>query len=101
MGKRSRNTKVKKEPIQSSERIENKENETSFDDQPESKKTKTMAVMESNTKFDACFYEEEEINQNFICSACNHRFEDPCLLPCGDSICFKCVDLIKEQRNQK
>jgi chromosome segregation ATPase len=37
------------------------------------------------------FYKEEEIKDELKCFACQLTFDDPCILPCGDSVCFGCV----------
>jgi len=37
------------------------------------------------------FYKEEEIKEELRCFACGLTYDDPCILPCGDSVCFGCV----------
>jgi hypothetical protein len=39
------------------------------------------------------FYEEKEINALIICPSCNHVFDDPRLLECGESMCEVCISL--------
>ena len=36
------------------------------------------------------FYHTSQINSILICGACNKKFEDPRVLPCGSTICFMC-----------
>lgn len=40
------------------------------------------------------FYREEDIDEAFICPICNLKFNDPRILPCGNTICQECVELI-------
>ena len=40
------------------------------------------------------FYEESLINSLLICSVCECKFEDPRVLPCGKTFCFKCVEFL-------
>jgi len=55
----------------------------------------------NNTKpfTDGLFYKKEEIDGELKCPSCSHLFESPRLLPCGDSICFGCVELAIDQSN--
>jgi hypothetical protein len=46
---------------------------------------------------DALFYDKEEIDQEMKCPSCSERYQSPRLLPCGDSICLRCIDFIKYQ----
>jgi hypothetical protein len=45
---------------------------------------------------DARFYKEEEIDKELKCPSCFLKFDSPRILPCGDSICFQCIELIKD-----
>jgi hypothetical protein len=45
------------------------------------------------------FYEENEINKLLICPSCNLKFLEPKLLPCGKSVCIKCVESMLELYN--
>jgi phage anti-repressor protein len=36
------------------------------------------------------FYNTSQINSILICGACGNKYEDPRVLPCGNSICFMC-----------
>jgi hypothetical protein len=45
------------------------------------------------------FYEKNEIDQELICPTCSERYQSPRLLPCGDSICFRCIGFIKDQNS--
>lgn len=48
---------------------------------------------------DGLFYKEQDIKELLTCPACKTRFEDPIILPCGDSICLNCEILIREESN--
>jgi hypothetical protein len=37
------------------------------------------------------FYKEEDISNELICPKCKNRFEDPRILPCGNSLCQSCI----------
>ena len=37
------------------------------------------------------FYQEKEINALILCPACSDTYDDPRLLPCGESMCHKCI----------
>lgn len=41
-------------------------------------------------------YFEDGYNQALKCPVCNEIFEYPRILPCGDSVCFGCIVLLKE-----
>jgi DNA-directed RNA polymerase subunit M/transcription elongation factor TFIIS len=47
---------------------------------------------------DALFYEKEEIDKELKCPSCLEKFVSPRLLPCGDSICLRCIQFIKVQK---
>lgn len=38
------------------------------------------------------FYAEEKINSILNCKRCSRRFEQPKILPCGNTICDNCID---------
>jgi hypothetical protein len=40
------------------------------------------------------FYEASRIECLILCKICDKKLEDPRLLPCGRSVCHKCVDLL-------
>ena len=43
------------------------------------------------------FYKEEDISNELICPKCTNRFDDPRILPCGNSLCQSCIlDEIEE-----
>ena len=42
------------------------------------------------------FYQAENINSVLICFVCENKLDDPRLLPCGKSVCNKCVDLLSD-----
>jgi hypothetical protein len=44
------------------------------------------------------FFQEDDINELLNCQQCKKRFQDPRVLPCGESICSNClVELIEQQ----
>ena len=47
------------------------------------------------------FYEESLINKLLICHVCECQLEDPRVLPCGKSICNKCVDFLTPNESKK
>jgi hypothetical protein len=42
------------------------------------------------------FYQAEKIESILICQVCENKIVDPRLLPCGKSVCHRCVDIIAE-----
>jgi hypothetical protein len=58
-----------------------------------------MVKSKQGTIADGRFYKEQDINELLTCPACRARFEDPVILPCGDSICLNCEILIREESN--
>jgi hypothetical protein len=46
------------------------------------------------------FYEKNEIDEELKCPSCSQKYQSPRLLPCGDSICFGCVEFIKDQNSK-
>ena len=43
------------------------------------------------------FYKEEDISKELACPKCTNRFDDPRILPCGNSLCQSCIlDEIEE-----
>jgi hypothetical protein len=47
------------------------------------------------------FYQAEKIESILICNVCENKMVDPRLLPCGKSVCHKCVDLLVDTDKQK
>jgi paraquat-inducible protein B len=47
------------------------------------------------------FYQAEKIESILICNVCENKMVDPRLLPCGMSVCHKCVDLLVDTDKQK
>jgi hypothetical protein len=37
------------------------------------------------------YLNEGEIDQNLHCSICLYPFNDPCIVPCGDTFCRECI----------
>ena len=54
---------------------------------------------QSKPLIDALFYDKEEIDKELKCPCCSQKFVSPRLLPCGDSICLKCIQFIKDQNS--
>ena len=42
------------------------------------------------------FYQADAIDGILICKICDNKMVDPRLLPCGRSVCHRCVDLIAD-----
>jgi uncharacterized protein YoxC len=42
------------------------------------------------------FFQAEAINNVLICKTCERKMVDPRILPCGKSVCHRCVDLIAD-----
>jgi hypothetical protein len=42
------------------------------------------------------FYQADQIDSILICSVCDNKMVDPRILPCGKSVCHKCVDVIAD-----
>jgi predicted house-cleaning noncanonical NTP pyrophosphatase (MazG superfamily) len=47
------------------------------------------------------FYQADAINNILICEVCENKMLDPRLLPCGRSVCHRCVDILAETGNMK
>jgi hypothetical protein len=47
------------------------------------------------------FYRQEEVDQNLSCGICSGIYEDPRLLPCSESACFRCIQTVIESNPQK
>ena len=46
------------------------------------------------------FYQAENINSALICFVCENKLDDPRLLPCGMSVCNKCVDFLSDTKKR-
>ena len=46
------------------------------------------------------FYEESKISDNLNCAKCQERLDDPRMLPCGDTVCSRCLSLIRVNNKQ-
>jgi hypothetical protein len=40
------------------------------------------------------FYQAEKIDTILICTVCENKMVDPRILPCGKSVCHRCVDIL-------
>ena len=40
------------------------------------------------------FYQADKIDSILICVVCDNKMVDPRILPCGRSVCHRCVDLL-------
>jgi hypothetical protein len=40
------------------------------------------------------YYQADKIDSILICEVCGNKMVDPRLLPCGKSVCNRCVDLL-------
>jgi len=45
------------------------------------------------------FFEEENINEILNCNKCQEKLDDPKILPCGESVCSRCVSSIHVKKN--
>jgi hypothetical protein len=45
------------------------------------------------------FYKKEDVIARMTCALCSKIYNDPRILPCGDSACYECI-LDSIQRNQ-
>lgn len=46
------------------------------------------------------FYKEEEIAEDLICPRCSKKFQDPRVLPCGQTYCQPCIqDILVNDEN--
>jgi hypothetical protein len=42
------------------------------------------------------FYQADKIDSILICKICDNKMVDPRLLPCGKSVCHRCVDILAD-----
>jgi hypothetical protein len=42
------------------------------------------------------FYQADQIDNILICSVCDNKLVDPRILPCGKSVCHRCVDILAD-----
>jgi chromosome segregation ATPase len=42
------------------------------------------------------FYQADKIDSILICDVCENKMVDPRILPCGKSVCHRCVDVIAD-----
>jgi len=47
------------------------------------------------------FFQADAINSILICKVCDNKIKDPRLLPCGRSVCHRCVDLIADTEKKR
>jgi hypothetical protein len=47
------------------------------------------------------FYQAEKIDSILICTICDNKMVDPRLLPCGKSVCHRCVDFLADTDKKK
>ena len=47
------------------------------------------------------FYQADNINSVLICFVCENKMDDPRFLPCGKSVCNKCVDCLSDTDKRK
>jgi hypothetical protein len=48
------------------------------------------------------FYKKEDVDARMTCALCSKIYNDPRMLPCGDSACYECIleSIQKYQDNQ-
>jgi hypothetical protein len=42
------------------------------------------------------FYQADKIESILICEVCDNKMVDPRILPCGKSVCHRCVDILAD-----
>jgi hypothetical protein len=47
------------------------------------------------------FYQADKIETILICNVCDRKMVDPRLLPCGKSVCNRCVDFLTDAEKKK
>jgi hypothetical protein len=47
------------------------------------------------------FYQADKIDSILICKICENKMVDPRLLPCGKSVCHRCVDILADTDKKK
>jgi uncharacterized protein YoxC len=47
------------------------------------------------------FYQAEKIDSILICKICENKMVDPRILPCGKSVCHRCVDILADTDNNR
>jgi len=47
------------------------------------------------------YFEKDLIESKFMCPSCKKKFEEPLLLPCGESICKNCINAIIDSNELK
>ena len=47
------------------------------------------------------FLSEKEIDEVLACPNCNEKLEEGKFLPCGESVCAKCIDKIIEDNEKR
>jgi hypothetical protein len=47
------------------------------------------------------FYQADKIDSILICSVCDNKMVDPRILPCGRSVCHRCVDVIADKEKKR
>ena len=47
------------------------------------------------------FFKEEEITEDLICPKCSNKFQDPRVLPCGQTFCQMCIqEMLVDNKDQ-
>jgi hypothetical protein len=47
------------------------------------------------------FYQADKIDTILICKICDNKMVDPRILPCGKSVCHRCVDILADTDKKK
>ena len=45
------------------------------------------------------FYDEEDVLDILLCQKCQSKYDEPLMLPCGETICLTCINTDKEKNN--
>ena len=47
------------------------------------------------------FFQADAINKVLVCKICENKMVDPRILPCGKSVCHRCVDFLTDKEKNK
>lgn len=47
------------------------------------------------------FYEQSQIRSNLVCRNCKQTYDEPKLLPCGETICNNCITLLIRKNQEE
>ena len=47
------------------------------------------------------FFQENSIHKNLSCKICQKRFQEPVFIPCGETVCERCITDFIEEKAEK